>query len=225
MQICLMQIFPKLKIPKKRVSSKAISTHCVLCRHNTPFASTPHYRKLFSRADAAATALQLYILSSHHAQEILPRKLEYTISLYHAKYVILTLMLATPYALVCSPCAGMIVVGLWSLKFGVHQHRRFCLGSLSSIYLPVPCQIRHIDFDALCSSPCRSDSCWVMEFKVLVKISILFLALMLAPLYALASSKSVHLPLLVYGVSSSSVNQYLEQGILILKLVDFYSVE
>ena len=51
-----------------------------------------------------------------------------------------------------------------------------------------------------------------MEFKVLVKISILFLALMLAPLYALASSKSVHLPLL-------------EQGILILKLVDFYSVK
>ena len=43
-----------------------------------------------------------------------------TISLYHAKYVILTLMLATPYALVCSPCAGMIVVGLWSLKFGVY---------------------------------------------------------------------------------------------------------
>ena len=69
-----------------------------------------------SRADAAATALQLYILSSHHAQEILPRKLEY--------------------------------------------------------YLPVPCQIRHIDFDAcysLCSSLfalCRNDSCWVMEFKV-----------------------------------------------------------
>ena len=116
MQICLMQIFPKLKNSKKRVSSKAISTHCVLCRHNTPFASTPHYRKLFSRADAAATALQLYILSSHHAQEILPRKLEY--------------------------------------------------------YLPVPCQIRHIDFDAcysLCSSLfalCRNDSCWVMEFKV-----------------------------------------------------------
>ena len=76
-----------------------------------------------SRADAAAaTALQLYILSSHHAQEILPRKLEY--------------------------------------------------------YLPVPCQIRHIDFDAcysLCSSLsalCRSDSCWVMEFKVLVYLSI-----------------------------------------------------
>ena len=109
-------------------TSQAISTHCVLYSvviipllpvHRT----IENFSVELSRADAAATALQLvYILSSHHAQEILPRKLEY--------------------------------------------------------YLPVPCQIRHIDFDAcysLCSSPfalCRSDSCWVMEFKVLVYSSL-----------------------------------------------------
>ena len=111
---------------KKRVSSQVISTLCVLYSvviipllpvHRT----IENFSVELSRADAAATALQLYILSSHHAQEILPRKLEY--------------------------------------------------------YLPVPCQIRHIDFDAcysLCSSLfalCRNDSCWVMEFKVLVYIS------------------------------------------------------
>ena len=109
-----MQIFSRLK----NVSSQSISTCCVLYSvviipllpvHRT----IENFSVELSRADAAATALQLYILSSHHAQEILPRKLEY--------------------------------------------------------YLPVPCQIRHIDFDAcysLCSSLfalCRSDSCWVME--------------------------------------------------------------
>ena len=90
---------------KHHVSSQVISTLCVLYSvviipllpvHRT----IENFSVELSRADAAATALQLYILSSHHAQEILPRKLEY--------------------------------------------------------YLPVPCQIRHIDFDAcysLCSSP------------------------------------------------------------------------
>ena len=120
--ILVSQIFSRLR----NVSSQSISTHCVLYSvviipllpvHRT----IENFSVELSRADAATTALQLYILSSHHAQEILPRKLEY--------------------------------------------------------YLPVPCQIRHIDFDtcySLCSSLfalCRSDSCWVMEFKVLVYIS------------------------------------------------------
>lgn len=115
MQICLIQIFPKLKNPPKRVSSQSISTHCVLYSvviipllpvHRT----IENFSVELSRADAAATALQLYILSSHHAQEILPRKLEY--------------------------------------------------------YLPVPCQIRHIDFDAcysLCSSQFAFTSLLVQE--------------------------------------------------------------
>ena len=100
-----------------------------------------------------------------------------TISLYHAKYVILTLMLATPYALVCLPCAGVIVVGLGSLKFWCTLAQEILPRKLE-YYLPLPCQKRHIDFDAcyfLCSSLfalCRSDSCWVMEFKVLVYSSL-----------------------------------------------------
>jgi hypothetical protein len=99
----------------KKLTSQAISTLCVLYSvviipllpvHRT----IENFSVELSRADAAATALQLYILSLHHAQEILPRKLEY--------------------------------------------------------YLPVPCQIRHIDFDAcysLCSSPFAFTSSLVQE--------------------------------------------------------------
>ena len=100
-----------------------------------------------------------------------------TISLYHAKYVILTLMLATPYALVCLPCAGVIFVGLWSLMFWCTLVQEILPRKLEYYPLPVPCQIRHIDFDAcysLCSSLfalCRSNICRVMEFNVLVYIS------------------------------------------------------
>ena len=110
-----------------------------------------------------------------------------TISLYHAKYVILTLMLATPYALVRSPLL-----------------RRLC----------------------------RSDSCWAMEFKVLVKISTLFLALM-TPYYSLCSSQLIvrtfaFTSLLVQCagvVCLWSFQVLVEKGNLILKLVDFYSVK
>ena len=86
-------------------------------------------------------------------------------------------MLATPYALVCLPCAGVIVVGLGSLKFWCTLAQEILPRKLE-YYLPLPCQKRHIDFDAcyfLCSSLfalCRSDSCWVMEFKVLVYSSL-----------------------------------------------------
>ena len=160
MQICLMQIFPKLKKPNLHKQFQPTVYSVVII----PLLPVHRTIENFS----VELMLLLLLCSSISFRHTTHRRFCLgslsTISLYHAKYVILTLM---PYALVRLPLLR-------------------CL--------------------------CRSDSCWVMEFKVLVKISILFLALMLAPLYALASSKSVHLPLL-------------EHGILILKLVDFYSVK
>ena len=105
-----------------------------------------------------------------------------TISLYHAKYVILTLMLATPYALVRSPLLRRLCRSdsCWAMEFKV-------LVTISTLFLALMLATPY----ALVRSPllrclCRSDSCWVIEFKVLVKISTLFL--MPATPFALASS-------------------------------------
>ena len=115
-----MQIFPKLKTPQKNAYLHKQFQPTVYSVVIIPLLPVHRTIENFS----VELMLLLLLCSSISFRHTTHRRFCLgslsTISLYHAKYVILTLMLATPYALVCSPCAGMIVVGLWSLKFGVH---------------------------------------------------------------------------------------------------------